>query len=542
MEQFYTYEVREFFRLLGRLWLARLDAELWQFAKALDQWLHSHFEHPTPKWRESFDSFLAKQSAAGRTITPESHDELLEFLAAWEQETPHGPEDRSTAAVAQSAPIGGHLHWQGDRKLRGQAAPPPNTAPSGDIRVPSVHYHQFHRNLAEANRSLSDLEKALQAFADKIDAADKGADIEVESDLEQFEDLIWKHNDAMEKTRDAWLRGDLGGNTFDRLVVVSTPVSLGLPMFLDEDQAGRAREQWRQIGDRLEERIAFLDKVIVAMRVTEAAGDVATALLGLGLLITATKVGGKMVLVKTAGKMVAGAVASEAAGMAVEAGLRAAGASEETIQGVQKAAEVVTLLLAFRKIGAGLLKSANGPPNITLSKSVAAKSPKPAPPLDTTSSVPKPTTKNPYHTQSGDPEIAAVKARTQPYPAQRNPPRESRFRLDRHGGFPKPRPSNTSSHHGVVSVWMRSRFPNYDADKAPAILMPIANHRETVRVFNSWRASLRKRMGQRFDWAQVTEQDIRDLSEKMFDAAQVPNTIRAEYWAWFDRMIAALSK
>jgi hypothetical protein len=49
-------------------------------------------------------------------------------------------------------------------------------------------------------------------------------------------------------------------------------------------------------------------------------------------------------------------------------------------------------------------------------------------------------------------------------------------------------------------------------------------------------------MGGTFDWARVSEQEIRELSEKMFDAANVPTKIRAEYWEWFDRMTTALSR
>lgn len=35
---------------------------------------------------------------------------------------------------------------------------------------------------------------------------------------------------------------------------------------------------------------------------------------------------------------------------------------------------------------------------------------------------------------------------------------------------------------------------------------------------------------------------MRALSEKMFDAAEVPLQMRADYWEWFERMKDALSK
>ena len=73
----YADTIREFFRLLGRLWLERLEAELWNFAQALDQWLHELFLHPTPAWRERFEAFLAEQAGEGRVPTPESRDALI---------------------------------------------------------------------------------------------------------------------------------------------------------------------------------------------------------------------------------------------------------------------------------------------------------------------------------------------------------------------------------------------------------------------------------------------------------------------------------
>lgn len=48
--------------------------------------------------------------------------------------------------------------------------------------------------------------------------------------------------------------------------------------------------------------------------------------------------------------------------------------------------------------------------------------------------------------------------------------------------------------------------------------------------------------GGTFDWAKVSETEMRTLSEKMFDAAKVPSTTRQEYWDWYDRMKGALSE
>ncbi len=107
--------------------------------------------------------------------------------------------------------------------------------------------------------------------------------------------------------------------------------------------------------------------------------------------------------------------------------------------------------------------------------------------------------------------------------------------------MPTPRPGQ-QSHHGAMSAWMKEHFPGYDPNKAPAVLMPEANHRATFGVYNTWRAEMRQKMGGTFDWSKVSESEMRSLSEKMFDAAQVPANIRQEYWDWFVRMQGALSK
>ena len=113
------------------------------------------------------------------------------------------------------------------------------------------------------------------------------------------------------------------------------------------------------------------------------------------------------------------------------------------------------------------------------------------------------------------------------------------FRLAKHGDMPVPR-LGQQSHHGAMSAWMKKHFRDYDPYKAPAILMPEGNHRATFGVYNTWRAEMRKKMGGTFDWENVSEPDMRILSESMFDAAGVPTGMRQDYWGWFERMKSAL--
>ena len=120
-------------------------------------------------------------------------------------------------------------------------------------------------------------------------------------------------------------------------------------------------------------------------------------------------------------------------------------------------------------------------------------------------------------------------------------PNRSLFSVGKHGEMPVPR-AGQQSHHGVMSAWMHKHFPGYDPDKAPAILMPEINHRATFGVYNTWRVEMKAKLGGVFDWSKISQAEMKDLSERMFDAAGVPANIRTEYWAWFDRMIGALDE
>ncbi len=441
MDQIYPYEIREFFRLLGRLWLERIDAELWKFAQALDGWLYDLAAHPTPHWRKNFEAFLAEQRTAGRELTPESRAELLAYLETW----PGQAAEQSEAATERQA-----VH---------QPSSPGTTPPRKHGRFANRKTYRrmsddealFNRKLTEAKRCLDDLEKVLAALADKVDAADEGAEIEVEPVVDEVDDLIWRHNDALESAREAWLRGDLGGNTFDQLMRMPTPVSLWLPMFTDESQAKRAQAQWKKIGKRLNERITFLDNVIFAMQVTEMAGTAASYALTGGVLISAFKQGGKILLVKTVAKMAVGGAVSYGVGKAVEAGLRAAGVSEETISAVQKSAEIVTWLLTLRKIHNSLPQSAEALAKAAKRK-IATRTP--ASPKESLPRAvqPKPVT-GPLKNPSGDPEIAAAKARTYPYPARPVRPLQKKT-------YP-PRPPRKKTHPPIEGTVDRPRTEHH---------------------------------------------------------------------------------
>jgi len=72
--------------------------------------------------------------------------------------------------------------------------------------------------------------------------------------------------------------------------------------------------------------------------------------------------------------------------------------------------------------------------------------------------------------------------------------------------------------------------------------MPKENHEATFAVYNKWRAQMTQKMGGEFDWAKVSESEMRALSGQMLEAAKVPGNIRREYWTAFEQMKAALSR
>ncbi len=123
-----------------------------------------------------------------------------------------------------------------------------------------------------------------------------------------------------------------------------SPTVFGLPRFTDEQQAARAHKQDILIGERLRRRNRILDRVIIGMQVAEYAGDAAGVVLGGGVVLTALKKGGKWVAVKTIAGLAAAIIVEQGA----EEGLRAVGASEQTIRGARLAAAVVTLIILHR--------------------------------------------------------------------------------------------------------------------------------------------------------------------------------------------------
>lgn len=117
---------------------------------------------------------------------------------------------------------------------------------------------------------------------------------------------------------------------------------------------------------------------------------------------------------------------------------------------------------------------------------------------------------------------------------------EGNFAVGTHKDWPSPRPVGMQSHHGVMSAWAEKNVPGYVAAKAPTVLMPEEAHDMTRFGYRLWRMETQSRMGGSFDWTKVTQAQARDLAEYLFNGADVPAGIRAQYWSLFDAHLTQL--
>jgi HNH/Endo VII superfamily toxin with a SHH signature len=117
---------------------------------------------------------------------------------------------------------------------------------------------------------------------------------------------------------------------------------------------------------------------------------------------------------------------------------------------------------------------------------------------------------------------------------------EGNFAVGTHKDWPSPRPAGMQSHHGVMSAWADPNVPGYVADNAPTVLMPVEAHDMTRFGYRLWRMEMESRMGGSWDWTKITDAQARDLAEYLFNGADVPAGIRAQYWAQFDAHLTQL--
>jgi len=99
------------------------------------------------------------------------------------------------------------------------------------------------------------------------------------------------------------------------------------------------------------------------------------------------------------------------------------------------------------------------------------------------------------------------------------------------------------NHHGVLDVWATHNIDGYKsrASKSTAIALTKSQHDATKAVYREWLfEKTGKRVGGSVEWTSVLPREIQALSERMFDAANVPLSARNDYYREFNRYIYGL--
>jgi RHS repeat-associated protein len=100
------------------------------------------------------------------------------------------------------------------------------------------------------------------------------------------------------------------------------------------------------------------------------------------------------------------------------------------------------------------------------------------------------------------------------------------------------------NHHGIMDVWAKNNIPGYKSRDAncPSIALPPELHDKTRREFAKWRTEKTGSPTGPIDWTKVSPQEIFDLSERLFDSAEVPQYVRDNYYNAFNSYIYSLNQ
>ena len=99
------------------------------------------------------------------------------------------------------------------------------------------------------------------------------------------------------------------------------------------------------------------------------------------------------------------------------------------------------------------------------------------------------------------------------------------------------------NHHGVLDVWAKNNICGYKsrANDSTTIVLTREQHAATKSVYREWLyEKTGRKVGGKVNWKNISPQDIQSLSEKMFDAAGVPDYTRRNYYNEFNKYIYGL--
>jgi hypothetical protein len=106
-----------------------------------------------------------------------------------------------------------------------------------------------------------------------------------------------------------------------------------------------------------------------------------------------------------------------------------------------------------------------------------------------------------------------------------------------------PEPGKVEAHHGVFTEIVGTIIPNASEGEAPTVLMVKEQHRETVRIWEGFKAEV---IAQRLlptkvegttrviDWFKVPEETKLWLSDKVMELVGVPQQVRDTYFKEFE--------
>lgn len=92
----------------------------------------------------------------------------------------------------------------------------------------------------------------------------------------------------------------------------------------------------------------------------------------------------------------------------------------------------------------------------------------------------------------------------------------------------------------VLDAWAKANIPGYVsyAPGSTTVALTKVQHEATKAAYRQWLFERTGRyVGGRVNWSQVTPREIQELAHRMFDAAKVPASARAEYFRAFQQYI-----
>ncbi len=101
------------------------------------------------------------------------------------------------------------------------------------------------------------------------------------------------------------------------------------------------------------------------------------------------------------------------------------------------------------------------------------------------------------------------------------------------------------NHHAILDVWASYNVDDYvsRASHNTTIELTKPQHDATKKVYSDWlEEKTGRRVGGKIDWTKISPQEIFNLSERMFDAARVPQSARDNYYREFNIYIYNMCK